>query len=61
MRTVYEHDGAQSQAHDEQGKRLQAIEIAQGDSLRTDGIEYRSGPLGKKQILQKTIAPPDGF
>ncbi len=43
LRSVGDHDGAQGQAHDDQGNRLQAIKIAQ-DIPPNDGIDYPSTP-----------------
>jgi hypothetical protein len=47
--TVYDHDGAQRQAHEKKGKGLQAIEIAQELFLQTEHIDYsRCGVPRKK-------------
>jgi hypothetical protein len=58
---VHDHDGAQSQTHDEKGEGLQAIEIAQnvppnrGDRLQQPAVGR------KERKSQKTIAPRAGF
>ena len=56
---VSDHDEAQSQTHENQGKRLKAIEIAQSILLRTEGIDYRrQARLGDWEKLKEIIRLP---
>jgi hypothetical protein len=42
MVSVHEHDSAQGEAHDQQCKGLQTVEIAQASSSRGKKVDYRS-------------------